>query len=513
VFGYDPEEEYPRPEYLAKLSNVKERTINFITQTTEPKPPFWKMKLPGILISWSIVMFFITLSLITVVAIIIYRMSMVVAHASVPDVNIKNNWSLFISMTGASINLFIILLLNFVYKSIAKWLTEKELHRTQTGFDDALTLKIYLFQFFNHYSSIIYIGFIKGKFVGTPNNYTRFLNLRQEECAPGGCFVELSVELAIIFMGKQFVLSIMEYCMPLIWRALNLLMGWSLKKDSEERTPQYVKDFQLSEWSHQALFYEYLERVIQYGFIALFVCAFPLAPFFALLNNILELRLDAKKVIVEHRRPTAQKVQNIGVWLDIMETLGRISIITNAFIIALTSEFIPKLVYRYVYSSDGSLNGYIDFSLSYFNTKDLDPDSMVHRKISADDPEVCRYPDYKTSPNDDNPYQHNAKFWHIWCARLLFVIIFLIVVFITDMVLRLAIPDVPSTLQNEIRREDFITKEIIISTERERLKKLGKLKPQLSESNPKLRGPGHLNLHRWQSPWRIKSSTLGEKQQ
>ena len=89
VFGYDPEEEYPRPEYLAKLSNVKERTINFITQTTEPKPPFWKMKLPGILISWSIVMFFITLSLITVVGIIIYRMSMVVAHASVPDVNIK----------------------------------------------------------------------------------------------------------------------------------------------------------------------------------------------------------------------------------------------------------------------------------------------------------------------------------------------------------------------------------------------------------------------------------------
>ena len=43
--------------------------------------------------------------------------------------------------------------------------------------------------------------------------------------------MELSVQLAIIFMGKQFVLSIMEYYMPLIWRALNWLkfMGWSLK--------------------------------------------------------------------------------------------------------------------------------------------------------------------------------------------------------------------------------------------------------------------------------------------
>ena len=62
-------------------------------------------------------------------------------------------------------------------------------------------------------------------------NFYRFLNWRQEECAPGGCFVELSVQLAIIFMGKQFVLSIMEYYMPLIWRAINWLkfMGWSLK--------------------------------------------------------------------------------------------------------------------------------------------------------------------------------------------------------------------------------------------------------------------------------------------
>ena len=34
-------------------------------------------------------------------------------------------------------------------------------------------------------------------------------------------------------------------------------------KDSAERTPQYVKDFQLAEWGHQALFYEYLEMVIQ----------------------------------------------------------------------------------------------------------------------------------------------------------------------------------------------------------------------------------------------------------
>ena len=38
--------------------------------------------------------------------------------------------------------------------------------------------------------------------------------------------------------------------------------------------------------------------VIQYGFVTLFVAAFPLGPYFALINNLLEIRLDAYKFMV-----------------------------------------------------------------------------------------------------------------------------------------------------------------------------------------------------------------------
>lgn len=41
--------------------------------------------------------------------------------------------------------------------------------------------------------------------------------------------------------------------------------------------------------------------MIQYGFITIFVSAFPLAPLFALVNNIFELRVDAKKLLFHHR--------------------------------------------------------------------------------------------------------------------------------------------------------------------------------------------------------------------
>ena len=40
-----------------------------------------------------------------------------------------------------------------------------EMHRTQTEFEDQLIFKVFLFQFVNFYSSIIYIGFFKGKWV------------------------------------------------------------------------------------------------------------------------------------------------------------------------------------------------------------------------------------------------------------------------------------------------------------------------------------------------------------
>lgn len=52
--------------------------------------------------------------------------------------------------------------------------------------------------------------------------------------------------------------------------------------------------------------------VIQYGFVTLFVAAFPLAPLFALINNIAEIRLDAYKMVSQARRPLAERVEDIG---------------------------------------------------------------------------------------------------------------------------------------------------------------------------------------------------------
>lgn len=69
--------------------------------------------------------------------------------------------------------------------------------------------------------------------------------------------------------------------------------------------------------------------MLQFGFITIFVAAFPLAPLFALLNNWVEIRLDAHKFACEYRRPVAERAQNIGVWFNILEALSHLSVIAN----------------------------------------------------------------------------------------------------------------------------------------------------------------------------------------
>ncbi|KAJ8915650.1 hypothetical protein NQ315_003434 [Exocentrus adspersus] len=459
--GFDIQEEHPRPQYLARLAHVKRKQVNIVTNTMEPHVPFWKLRVPMTIFSFSVVLLLVTLALATVVGVVLYRISILV---SLKARAVNNSQAMLITTcTAACINLGFILVFNQVYTYLAEYLTEFELLRTQTEFDDSLTLKIYLLQFVNYYASIFYIAFFKGKFVGYPKEYNTILGRRQEECGTGGCLLELCIQLGIIMVGKQAMNTVLEMLFPLFFKWLNTLkLKTGLSKEqmsSKSNRPQWVKDYKLVEWGPRSLFPEYLEMVLQYGFVTIFVAAFPLAPFFALLNNILEMRLDAQKLLTFYRRPVTQRVKDIGVWYRILDSIGKLSVVTNGFIIAFTSEFIPKMVYL---SQHHTLDNYLNSSLSYFNTSDFFNETRHHEWNST---EICRYPDYRELPRTPNEYQTTAMFWKILTARLAFVVIFENVVVFVMIIVKWCIPDVPEKLRDQIRREAYITNEIIIKQE------------------------------------------------
>jgi len=236
---------------------------------------------------------------------------------------------------------------------------------------------------------------------------------------------------------------------------------------------RWEQDYDLQPFQQLALFYEYLEMVVQFGFATLFVAAFPLAPALALINNIFEIRLDANKMITESRRPVAQKCSDIGVWYYLLDFLGTLAVVTNAFTIAFTSQAIPKLVYYYVYSLDTNdgwtMKGYTNNSLSVFNVSDFPPISMP--TSNPNNIELCRYRGYREGPGGPAPYTTTKQYWHVFAMRLVFVVVMEHVVMLCKWLIDYMVPDRPRDLQNKIKREHFLVQEILVKAEADSLLK------------------------------------------
>jgi hypothetical protein len=88
---------------------------------------------------------------------------------------------------------------------------------------------------------------------------------------------------------------------------------------------------------------DYLEIVLQYGYVTMFVVAFPLAPALALLNNVFEAKVDLFK-LTECRRPTILQRSTIGSWQSCMEFISFLSVITNCYLVVMVSTHFEMII-------------------------------------------------------------------------------------------------------------------------------------------------------------------------
>uniref|UniRef100_A0A665V5L1 Anoctamin n=1 Tax=Echeneis naucrates TaxID=173247 RepID=A0A665V5L1_ECHNA len=450
-----------RPEYETKCTN---RKLNRITQEMEPYLPITS-KCARMCLSGATVLFWISLIIACIIGVIAYRLAVYAAFASIMKDSPTSNLQvvgpyitpqLATSVTASCINFIIIMILNLI--------VYPELLPTHLEYENKLTVKMFLFQFVNYYSSCFYVAFFKGKFVGHPGNYAYMFGslskLRNEECDPGGCLIELTTQLVIVMTGKQVWGNIQEALVP--W-----LMNWwgsrKARNHPESLYSRWEQDHDLQGFGQLGLFYEYLEMVIQFGFITLFVASFPLAPLLALINNIIEVRVDSWKLTTQFRRPVAAKAHSIGAWEEILSGIAILSVVTNAFIVAFTSDMIPRLVYMYAYQPDSQRNmkGYINDSLSVAKICRSSPALWIF---------LCRYRDYRYPPGHEKEYEHTMQFWHILAAKLAFIIIMEHVVFSVKFFVAWMIPDVPSDVRARVKRERYLVQEYLHNYEVEKLK-------------------------------------------
>ncbi|XP_043825450.1 LOW QUALITY PROTEIN: anoctamin-1 [Dromiciops gliroides] len=516
--GFEEEEEtikaHPRAEYEAKVlqkslrkdsrhkepGRLPEETTNKWRKTIDKEKLTWKDRLPAYLTNFVSFIFMIGLTFAIVFGVIIYRISTAAALAINSSPSGRSNVRVTVTATAVIINLVVIIILDELYGSIARWLTQIEVPKTDKNFEERLIFKAFLLKFVNAYTPIFYVAFFKGRFVGRPGDYVYiFHSFRMEECAPGGCLMELCIQLSIIMLGKQLIQNnLFEIGIPKMKKFFRYLKQRPIDhEESAKKKQRYEVDYNLEPFA--GLTPEYMEMIIQFGFVTLFVASFPLAPLFALLNNIIEIRLDAKKFVTELRRPVAVRAKDIGIWYNILRGIGKLAVIINAFVISFTSDFIPRLVYRYMYSTDGTMHGFVNHTLSYFNVSDFQVGTAPNDPMDLGyEVQVCRYKDYREPPWSENKYEISKDFWAVLAARLAFVIVFQnLVMFMSDFV-DWIIPDIPKDISQQIHKEKTLLVELFMKEEQGKQQMLETLKEKesLQSDNCNNHSPRFAKTHR-----------------
>lgn len=114
------------------------------------------------------------------------------------------------------------------------------------------------------------------------------------------------------------------------------------------------------------------------------------------------------------------------------------------------------MVYKFVYSDSHDLTGYIHHSLSIFNTSDYKEEWGAKNE---NDPDICYYRGYRMPYHSSEPYDLSPVYWHVFAARLAFVVIFEHLVFVITAFMQFLIPDVPRELKTQMQREQLLAKE------------------------------------------------------
>ena len=234
------------------------------------------------------------------------------------------------------INSLGIQIFNAIYNMVAITLTNNENYQTDTQYEDALIFKLFTFQFVNSYASIYYIAFIQWYIFGTA-------------CTTGSCMGDLCENVAIIFITNLVVQNMTSYYVPKIMAAYNKYKEGGSDATMSVPELQYLMmpyDAQLDTID------AYMTVARQFGYMVLFVVAFPAAPFLAFVSNFFQLRMDAYKFLNTYQRIIPGGAQDIGTWQLVFTLITGAAIMTNAALCVFvmnTFERFSDEIYNLVY--------------------------------------------------------------------------------------------------------------------------------------------------------------------
>jgi len=231
-----------------------------------------------------------------------------------------------------------IMVFNKIYQVVLKMLTDLENWQTDTQYEDATIAKDFCFKLVNAYFACFFVAFVQ-------NNFKVFgVDMH---CPSWHCMPELTGTLAAVFVLQMTLVQTIEVGMPLLKNRMNVakeeaalrqrLADKGLPSDGPIE-PMKPEEEENKLEAFEGVFPEYQEMVVQFGYVTLFAAAFPLTAALALLNNMIEIRTDAYKLLQATQRPSPKRAADIGTWMVILDIIATCSILTNCALVGFTSH-------------------------------------------------------------------------------------------------------------------------------------------------------------------------------
>ncbi|TPX61719.1 hypothetical protein PhCBS80983_g00991 [Powellomyces hirtus] len=227
------------------------------------------------------------------------------------------------------------------YARLATRLSEAENYSTDTQYAASFAQKLFTFNslvaFFALFAeSYLFIPF--STYIGARLKSQGWISSMAFDLGPGS----MQARLAYLVITAQVINAFTEVVVPLLTTKYGTVRK-GLEKNNQERQ----KETEEESWVRRArkeferpaydVAGDYSEMAIQFGYIMLFSTSYSLTPLFCLLNNFFELRTDAFKICKATRRPTPQRADNIGPWLNNLRLIAYVG----------SSLTIPSLVTLY----------------------------------------------------------------------------------------------------------------------------------------------------------------------
>lgn len=212
----------------------------------------------------------------------------------------------------------IIFTIHHTFDFLATKLTVLKNPRTVQAYEATMSTTLFLLNVVNSYSFLFLLTFSRLK------------------CHDPECSHEVQIELGFTFTLLTTIEQAVEVLLPILARVLKRGSGGGLGS-SDDRA-------RLASWRQARMpaaaesFEDYMELVVQFGFVLIFAPAFPLAATIAFLNNLIEIKSDSVKMLKLMRRPLYKHARGIGIFRTFFLAILIVAIVVNGAIIFFVSD-------------------------------------------------------------------------------------------------------------------------------------------------------------------------------